>query len=391
MKTSTQPSQPGQTPQTTPCEPSPHTPCHITITPSGAAAHIILTGAATLQNLAPIWPEAIRAARQHQSITVNLAGIRAMDGAAAALLLDLKRHAKTAFSIEGLPEQFAPLLAPFSDREMPATLSPARRKQNSIAQLGQLALAFAQDLREQISFLGSLLTLFATAIRRPRLVRWGDVLDNMHKAGVDAVPIVGLIGVLMGMILAFQSAPPLRQFGVDIFVVNLVALAMLRELGVIMTAIVLAGRSGSAFAAEIGTMKVNEEVNALLTMGLDPARFLVLPRVLAGILVMPMLTIYASLAGIAGGLFVVLTFGYPWAAVWGQLTSSADLSDVATGIVKSFVFGFLVSAAGCLRGLQTGLGALSVGKSTTRSVVASIVLIILADMVFAAVFYTVGL
>jgi phospholipid/cholesterol/gamma-HCH transport system permease protein len=194
----------------------------------------------------------------------------------------------------------------------------------------------------------------------------------------------------MGMILAFQSAAPLQQFGVDIFVVNLVTLAMLRELGVIMTAIVLAGRSGSAFAAEIGTMKVNEEINALRTMGLDPARFLVLPRVLAGMCAMPLLTIYANVVGILGGLIVVTTFGHTWSAVWTQLLGSATVSDVATGMIKSVFFGFLVSSIGCLRGLQTQAGALAVGVSTTRAVVASIILIIFTDMIFAVVFYAIG-
>jgi phospholipid/cholesterol/gamma-HCH transport system permease protein len=165
---------------------------------------------------------------------------------------------------------------------------------------------------------------------------------------------------------------------------------MLRELGVIMTAIVLAGRSGSAFAAEIGTMKVNEEINALRTMGLDPARFLVLPRVLAGMCAMPLLTIYANVVGILGGLIVVTTFGHTWSAVWTQLLGSATVSDVATGMIKSVFFGFLVSSIGCLRGLQTQAGALAVGVSTTRAVVASIILIIFTDMIFAVVFYAIG-
>jgi len=179
----------------------------------------------------------------------------------------------------------------------------------------------------------------------------------------------------------------LREFGVDIFVVNLVALAMLRELGPIMTAIVLAGRSGSAFAAEIGTMKINEEVNALLTMGLDPDRFLVVPRVIAALIATPVLTIFANAVGILGGISVVLSLGYPWAAVMNQLYSAVTPSDVISGMIKAVVFGLLVASVGCLRGLQTKNGALAVGESTTRAVVSGIFLIILTDALFAVAFY----
>ncbi len=157
-----------------------------------------------------------------------------------------------------------------------------------------------------------------------------------------------------------------------------------------MTAIVLAGRSGSAFAAEIGTMKVNEELDALNTMGLDPVRFLVVPKVMAGVLVTPFLTIYANFVGIAGGLMVVMMFGNPWAMVWSQLISAVDVSDVMTGVMKSIVFGVMVSGIGCLRGLQTHSGATAVGDSTTRAVVSGIFLIILVDAVFAFIFYAVG-
>jgi phospholipid/cholesterol/gamma-HCH transport system permease protein len=153
---------------------------------------------------------------------------------------------------------------------------------------------------------------------------------------------------------------------------------------------VLAGRSGSAFAAEIGTMKVNEEVDALTTMGLDPVRFLVVPKLMAAILVTPLLTIYANVIGILGGLLVVMLFGHPWAAVYNQLTGSVDLSDVFTGIIKSFFFGALVGGIGCLRGLQTKRGASAVGESTTRAVVSGIFLIIVVDAVFAVVFWAIG-
>jgi phospholipid/cholesterol/gamma-HCH transport system permease protein len=198
---------------------------------------------------------------------------------------------------------------------------------------------------------------------------------------------VALISFLMGMIMAFQSAMPMRQFGVDIFVVNLVALAITRELGPLMTAVVLAGRSGSAFAAEIGTMKVNEEVAALSTMGLDPVRFLAVPRVLAGIVVTPVLTVYSMVFGIAGGFFVMMMLGFPLATLTNQLAGSLTSQDVVAGLIKSFFFGAVVAGVGCMRGLQTGAGASAVGDSTTRSVVTGIFFIVVIDAIFAVVYY----
>ncbi|HEY5743386.1 MAG TPA: ABC transporter permease, partial [Terrimicrobiaceae bacterium] len=162
------------------------------------------------------------------------------------------------------------------------------------------------------------------------------------------------------------------------------------ELGPIMTAIVLAGRSGSAFAAEIGTMKVNEEINALTTMGLDPVRFLVAPRVLAGVLVTPVLTIYSDLVGVAGGLVVMFGRGYPAMTLWRQLVSAVEVNDVLAGLIKAFVFGAIVAGIGCLRGLQTKAGASAVGISTTRSVVTSIFYIVVVDAIFAVVYYAIN-
>jgi phospholipid/cholesterol/gamma-HCH transport system permease protein len=210
-----------------------------------------------------------------------------------------------------------------------------------------------------------------------------------QKAGVNALVVAGMVSFLTGMIMAFQAAVPLKQFGVDIFVVNLVALALLRELGPIMTAVVLAGRSGSAFAAEIGTMTVNEEISALRTMGLDPMRVLVVPRVLAGFIVTPVLTVYANALGVTGGLLVMMAQGFPFTTLWNQLVGAVGIHDVMSGLIKSFVFGLLVAGVGCLRGLQTGMGTTAVGESTTRAVVSGIFLIVLVDAVFAVVFYVI--
>ena len=210
----------------------------------------------------------------------------------------------------------------------------------------------------------------------------------MRSAGVNALPVVSLLTFLVGMVIAFESAQPLAQFGAQVFVANLLGLVMSRELGPVMAAIMLAGRSGSAFAAELGTMKVNEELNALQTMGLSPVQFLVVQRVVAGILLTPVLTIFAMYAGLLGGIPVLLGLGFPLRMVLHQVQSSLHFGDLAEGLSKSIVFGAIVASVSCLRGLQTGEGPRAVGESATRSVVTSILLIILADAIIASVTYT---
>lgn len=319
-----------------------------------------------------------------QKCRVDASKLSVADGAGLALLWSLSRQRGA--EVTGLRPEIAALLKPFDDLPEKPADAPGRDK-SLFGQLGRVSWAFVQDSREQVSFIGELFSTGLLSLMRPGSIRWNDMWCIAQKAGVDALVVAGMVSFLTGMIMAFQAAVPLKQFGVDIFVVNLVALALLRELGPIMTAVVLAGRSGSAFAAEIGTMKVNEEINALETMGLDPMRFLVVPRVLAGLLVTPVLTIYASVLGVAGGFAVMMAQGFPFAALWNQLVSAVGPTDVMTGMIKSFVFGILVAGVGCLRGLQTGTGASAVGASTTRAVVSGIFLIVVVDAIFAGIFY----
>ncbi len=358
----------------------------IEIGQSGSGARITISGRLDAGGTARVWHQALEAAGR--GVTVDVSKVTYFDAAGLALLFELEKG-KSA-RIEGLNADAERLLAPFAGDALPALAPPERKPEPLPIEVGRVGAGLLDDLREQLVFTGRVAVVLLAAIAHPRRIRWATMWTTVEKAGVNAIVIVGMIGFLTGMIMAFQSSAPLRQFGVDIFVVNLVALAMLRELGGIMTAIVLAGRSGSAFAAEIGTMKVNQELDALETMGLDPVRFLVAPKVIAGVIVTPVLTIYANVVGIAGGLLVVVMFGHPWAAVYNQLVSAVSVNDVLTGMIKSLFFGVLVSGIGCLRGLQTRSGASAVGDSTTRAVVSGIFLIILVDAVFAFVFYAIG-
>ena len=247
-----------------------------------------------------------------------------------------------------------------------------------------------RDTRTLISFVGELTAALAHAALHPRGVRWRDALRVAESAGVNALPIVALVSFLMGLIMAFQAAVPLRQFGAELFVANLIALSMLRELGPLMTAIILAGRSGSAFAAELGTMKVREEIDALKTMGLDPVRFLVVTRVVAAVAMTPLLTIFADLLGLIGGAVVMLSLGFPLITYFNQIQYAVTYGSLLGGLLKAFVFGILVAAIGCLRGLHTGTGATAVGESTTSAVVSGIILIAITDGIFSVVYYYLG-
>jgi phospholipid/cholesterol/gamma-HCH transport system permease protein len=253
-----------------------------------------------------------------------------------------------------------------------------------------LAMAFGLALAS-VAFVGEAAFAIARLPTRHRMLRWSDLLRYIDQAGVRALPLVLMLGYLIGLILAFQSAVPMRRFGADIFVANLVALSLVRELGPLLAAVILAGRTGSAFAAEIGTMKVNEEVDALITMGLDPMTMLVLPRIIAAMLVMPVLTLTLDLAGMLGMATVLRGFGFPLVTIAMQVQNWVTTHDVYGGLFKAVCFGIAVAAIGCRAGLGTGLGPRAVGLSTTAAVVGGIVAAIVLDGLFALIFYRLDL
>jgi len=339
-----------------------------------------------------IWRQAAESvtAAKARSVIIDASKIDYCDGSGIALfvqLRDLQRRLGGQLEIKGLRPEFQELLDE-SDLGNLESLEKRRQAQrNLIADTGRVVVGFWKDTRWLIAFIGELATALGKAARHPRSVRWRDVSRVAEAAGVDALPIVILVSFLMGVIMAFQGAISLRRFGADIFVANLVGLAMLRELGPLMTAIILAGRSGSAFAAELGTMKVREEVDALKTMGLDPVRFLVVTRVIAAVCMTPLLTVFADLLGLIGGAVVMRSFGIPVVTFYHQVQYQVTYGSFVGGLVKSFVFGILVAAIGCVRGLQTTTGASAVGESTTRAVVSGIILIVVTDGVFSVIYY----
>jgi len=333
------------------------------------------------------------AAVKTASLQIDVTRLAYCDSAGLALLFHLSVGGMTpgvTGTVVGLSPELRHLFRSFSREDFQAFEEHEPACSNLVEDVGDATWTWLLDLRQQVEFIGEVTLGIAGSIFRPRRMRWKEVMRVFEIAGVNALPIVSLLTFLVGMVIAFESAQPLAQLGAQVFVANLLGLVMSRELGPVMAAIMLAGRSGSAFAAELGTMKVNEELNALQTMGLSPVQFLVVQRVVAGILLAPVLTIYAMYAGLLGGIPVLLGLGFPLPMVLHQIQSGLHFGDLAEGLSKSIVFGAIVASVSCLRGLQTGEGPRAVGESTTRSVVSSILLIILADAVFAAITYTLG-
>jgi phospholipid/cholesterol/gamma-HCH transport system permease protein len=252
--------------------------------------------------------------------------------------------------------------------------------------LGEGILDQVADLNFIFTFIGSVCLALIHVCLHPRSLRTDDTFASMKKVGVDALPVVGLISFLLGLIMAFMSSVQLQQFGANIYVASLVSLSMVRELGPIMTAIIVAGRSGSAFAAEIGTMKISDEVDALFTMGFDPTRFLVVPKIVASVITVPILTLFSDLFAILGGLVVgVFMLDLTVNAYMAQTLKTLTVFDVFWGFLKAAVFALLIAGIGCLRGFQVRGGAAEVGQATTSAVVSSIFLIIMTDAVFAVI------
>lgn len=252
--------------------------------------------------------------------------------------------------------------------------------------IGKRAVGFSTSFADICAFIGEA----TIAMLRPGRFRFGDFALALQRAAYDGIAISTGIGLLLGLILAFESAAALRMFGAEVYVSDLLAIGLFRELGPLVTAIILAGRSGSAFAAEIGTMKVDEELDALTTMGLPPVRFLVPSRVFAAVLAMPVLTIAAEIAGLAGGAFVLNVMGVPPVVFWDHVAGTADMFMVAFGLAKSALFGFLVALVGCGAGMRTRSTADGVGVAATSAVVGGIVAIAVADGILAVLCYVWG-
>jgi phospholipid/cholesterol/gamma-HCH transport system permease protein len=251
-------------------------------------------------------------------------------------------------------------------------------------------LAALAGLAQRVAYLGQTALTAAAVAPRPWRLRWREVTRHLDEAGTRAFPLCALLGTLIGVILAFQSSIPMRRFGAEIFIPQLVGISLIRELGPLLAGVVLAGRTGSAYAAELGTMRVNEEVDALTTMGLDPVAWLVLPRMLAAMLVMPALAMVMNVTGLFGMGIVMATLGFPPPAVMAQLVQWLSLDDLAGGLGKAACFGLAIGYIGCRAGLTAGRGPRAVGDAATAAVVGGIVALVVLDGLFAVLFFRLG-
>ncbi len=327
-----------------------------------------------------------------RTLRIDATGVTRWDSAGVAFLRVLRNQAERRLQaeveVEGIPQKWQSSWEPPS--AAPREGKPAEPDAGLIGTIGQTAVEEVTLAGDAVAFVGRLTRALGAAFQ-PRIFRPREFLRVFETAGVDALPIVSLISFLIGLVIAFESARPLAAFGAQIFIANMIGLLMTREMGPIMTGILLAGRSGSAFAAELGTMKVNDELNALQTMGIDPVRFLVIQRVIAGTLLTPLLTIYSMFVGILGGVLVMISLGYPLESVYNQMVSSVRIHDLLVGVVKAAVFGLLIAASGCFLGLRTRQGPAAVGASATGAVVTGILSIIVADAVFSILLYLLDL
>jgi phospholipid/cholesterol/gamma-HCH transport system permease protein len=347
---------------------------------------IALAGPLSAAGIGALWPRAIRAARaaRGQALQVDIAGATTLDTTGAALLLSMEQSHGGTLSLSGATGQASELLNQLRSA-LPAADAPRPKAEP------QRTGGLFTTLGIRIAFFGETVIALLGLPAKHRYLRGADFYRIADRAGRQALPLVLMLGFLIGLILAFQSAIPMRQYGADLYVADLVALSLFRELGPLLVSIILAGRTGSAFAAELGTMKVNEEIAALTTMGIDPETMLVLPRMAATMLIMPILVVAMDIAGLLGMAAVLMLLGFPLSAIAGQITQSSGPPDFLIGLFKGEIFAAAVALIGCRAGLTAGNGPQAVGEATTSAVVGGIVATVLLDGLFAVLLYRLGL
>ncbi|WP_416384594.1 MlaE family lipid ABC transporter permease subunit [Roseovarius sp. Pro17] len=351
----------------------------------------MLSGSLLIENVATLTRSAEGAG------AIDIAQVSHMDTAGAWYVVDMQRrlaNGGTDVAISGATDAQHQLLEAVR-RNMPPE-DGARVKRRTIADrleaLGRQTMASSRIAVELISFLGQVIASLSNTLIHPRRLRLTSLVHHMQEVGWNAIPIVALMSFLIGVVLAFQGSVQLRQFGAEVFVVDLIAIAVLRELGILLTSIVVAGRSGSAYTAAIGSMKMREEVDAMRTLGLDPIDILVVPRVLALMLMLPVLGLISDIAGLVGGAMMSwIELGVSPAVFQSRLISNTDVWHFLVGMIKAPFFALIIGIIGCYEGLKVGGNAESLGRLTSTSVVLSIFMVIVADALFSVVFALVGI
>jgi phospholipid/cholesterol/gamma-HCH transport system permease protein len=334
---------------------------------------------------------------QERSALLDLGGIEQLDTAGSWLLERTKRALETAgyqVEVTGLAAEHERLLQTVIEHEKrePTPPAPPHRPLISfVANVGRAAFDLAGNATAIVNFLGLTIIVLLRSVSQPWRIRWRAVVAHMQSSGVSALPIVGLVSFLIGIVLAYQGAEQLKRFGAQVFTVDIVGIGVLREMAILLTAIIVAGRSGSAYTAQIGAMHVNEEIDALKTLGLDPMEILVMPRLIGLMLVLPLLAFYADLMGLFGGAILtmlVLDISIPQFIT--QLRGAVDMWDLVVGLSKAPIFAFIIAMIGCFEGFRVARSAESVGQATTRAVVEGVFLVIVLDALMSIFFQIVG-
>jgi len=364
------------------------------VTRDGDADVLMLSGPWTLSSRLPAPEALIDGLRKGSPLRLDGSGLTAWDTGLMVLLRQLAevcRGAGISVDPSAMPEGTRRLYR-LATAVPPAERVASARKAGVIEQLGQSAKDLVKGAREMTSFVGEATLSFGRLLAGRARFKRADLWLTIQQCGADALPIVSLISFLVGVILAFVGFSQLRQFGAEIFVADLVGIAMARDIGPIMAAIVMAGRTGAAFSAQLGTMQVNEEIDALRTFAIPPIDFLVLPRMLALMLMLPLLALYANLLGIVGGAVVgVLEPTITLRQYWQETLGAISLLDFAGGLMKSVVYGALVALAGCMRGMACGRSAAAVGNATAAAVVAGIVSVVVACAMLTVIYDILGI
>jgi phospholipid/cholesterol/gamma-HCH transport system permease protein len=358
------------------------------VTGDAASSGLRLAGRFSFADAGAVWSELrvhVDAAVRGASLDFQMGDVERVDGGIMALLA----HLRAELQQRGVKSEFQGAPAPIQEiihlyrGDVKVGRRKKRRAQGTLDQIGKATMATILEVQLVLAFLGSMVISGVGLIRSPQSANWKELTPTMERTGADAVPIILLVNFLVGLVMAFQASVQLKQFGANIFVADLIGISMTRELGPLMTAIVICGRSGAAFAAELGSMKVNEEIDALRTMGFGSMRFLVLPRTLALMLVMPILTLLADLVGIIGGLIVGLSSLDLTITVYFTETQKAvKVWDVYSGLIKSMLFALAIALISCQQGLATTGGAEGVGRRTTSAVVTTLFTLIMIDAIY---------
>jgi phospholipid/cholesterol/gamma-HCH transport system permease protein len=364
----------------------------VALTPEGDTLAVALAGTWQVTESRPSWA-GLLGAQNPARVRLVVADVEKWDTSLLLFLFEVQQWCRGTGAFcetDALPEKIRTLLGQLSASH--ATSVPFDRSENFITTVGLATQDVAAKGRAIFQFVGECVLSAQQLVRNPRKFRWRDCLDEMQQCGAMALPIVSLVSLLVGVTLAYIGAVVLRQYGGDIYVADFIGLSMVREMGALMTAMVLSGRTGAAFAATLGNMKANEEIDALETLGIPAVQFLVLPRLIALGVMMPLLALYANALGIIGGVIVAFgLLGIPPAAFWIEMLTIVDLSDILSGVIKATAFGLIVGLSGCLRGLQADRSAAGVGRAATSAVVTAILLIIIADAIFAILFNALGI